>query len=169
MVAVNLTTLSAPSLFCEARSHCLDLTHSSVCSRSCHSHRHRHPLSELVLTAWAPPRPLQPVHVPHLDLDLFLIFFTAEPAPADRRGTHGKRRPRQTLASDAGNRLHVMSREEEGSRAVQSELDGGVPLCRPPDPGRPSDWASLAQPRSPGPTSFFQFNLFWLFVKSLQV
>jgi hypothetical protein len=84
-VADDLTALTALSLFCEARIPRLDLTHSTIWSRSCHSHRHRHPLLEFVSTARTPPRPLQPVDAPLLDPYLFLIFSAAEPAPADCR------------------------------------------------------------------------------------
>jgi hypothetical protein len=81
----DLTTLAALSLFCEAHIPRLDLTHPTVWSRSCRSRHHRHPLPEFVSTARTPPQPLQPVHVPLLDPDLFLIFSATELAPADRR------------------------------------------------------------------------------------
>jgi hypothetical protein len=98
-VADDLTALAAPSLFSEARIHRLDLTHSTIWPRSCHSHRHRHPLPKFVSTTRTSHRPLQPVHASPLDQDLLLILSTAEPAPADRRSTLGKLRLAETLAS----------------------------------------------------------------------
>jgi hypothetical protein len=103
-VADDLTALAAPSLFREAHIHRLDLTHSTIWSRSSHSHRHRHPLPEFVSTARTSPRPLQPVHASPLDQDLLLILSATEPAPADRRSTLGKLRLIETLARRS--RLH---------------------------------------------------------------
>jgi hypothetical protein len=54
-------------------------------------------------------------------------------------------------------------REEEGSRAVRSESDGGVQLhCRQARAGR-WIWAGLAQIRRLGPNSFFPVIHFIVF------
>jgi hypothetical protein len=141
-VAIDLAAFSALSLVCEARSHHLDLTHRSVWSRSCHSHRHRHPMPEFDPMASASSRPPQLMHAHHLDLDLVLICSTTELAPADHQSTHGKRHPRQTLASDA--RLACMRNPTRKKTHALSDLDWTVAYQfalpgegRPPDLGRP--------------------------------
>jgi hypothetical protein len=74
--------------------------------------------------ALASPRPLQLVNARHLDPDLLLITSTANPAPANRHNTHGKRRPSQTLASGVWlARMHSPARKKI---RASSDLDQTV-------------------------------------------
>jgi hypothetical protein len=143
-VAVDLARVSALSLLFETRRHPLDLTISVSTPIAGRSYRPRRPSSELIETSSTPPRAPSPLHAHPRATHHLLRPSTTDPDTVDCQSTHGERRPRQTLARDAGLACMHNPHEEEGSRAIRSELDGGVPLrCRQARAGH-WIWAGLA-------------------------
>jgi hypothetical protein len=148
----------------------LDLTSPSCLTQACRS-TSTPPilLPKLIETSLTPPRAPPPLHARPLAAHHLLNRSAADPTAADHQPPLGKRDVAKNPSSQRHHRLHATSHEEEGSRAIQSESDGGVPLrCHQIRAGHRTGPAWLS-PAVPARLLFFQFNLFCLFVKSLLV
>jgi hypothetical protein len=165
-VAVDLAGVSALSLLSETRRHPLDLTPSVSTPVAGRSRRPCRPSPELIETSSTPPRAPSPLHACPLAAHHLLNRSVTDPTAAEHQPPLGKHDVAENPSSPRRHRLHATFREEEGSHAIRSESDGGVPLrCRQIRAGRWTRPAWLG-PATPARFCFFSVNCL-LFCKSL--
>jgi hypothetical protein len=153
-VAVNLTIpLLSPS---GSRASPLrpDLTPLLLDPGNTIAHQRRRQSPELTVMSSTPSRAPSPLHARPLAENHPLNCSATDPLTADHQPSLDKRADIGNPSSPRRHRMHASSRKEEGSRAVRSESDGGVPLRPHQAQAGRQIWAGLARVRYPGPSFF---------------
>jgi hypothetical protein len=156
--------LSALSSFLACRHH-PDLTSPLLDPGNAIDHRRRRPSLELTGKSSTPSRAPTPLHARPLAENPLLNRSATDLAAVDRRSPLGKLAGARNPSSPATPRLHVLSREEERSRAVRSGSDGGVPVR--PRQARAGRGSGLAWRASAAPARlFFLQQIDFLFLQT---